>query len=158
MDMDNAAQLGASQMKAGVEQGKAAMEQFATASNQQLKDSVDKGLTALNDLNAQSKRNLEALVASVTAATKGAEALGAQAMSYTKKAMEENVQAAKALTGARTVQEVVELQTTFAKAAMEAYIAEMNRASEIVASTVKDSMRPLNERATSAVEAMQSVR
>ena len=158
MDMENAAQLGVSQMKAGVEQGKAAMEQLTTASNHQMKESVDKGLAALNDLNAQSKRNLEALVASVTAATKGAEALGAHAMSYTKKAMEQNAQAAKAMTSARTVQEVVELQTSFAKSAMEAYIAEMNRASEIVAATVKDSMRPLNERATSAVEAMQSVR
>ena len=158
MDMNETAQLGVSQVKAGVEQGKAAMEQFATASNQQMKASVDKGLSALNELNAQSKRNLEALVASVTAATKGAEALGAQAMAYTKKAMEGNVEAAKAMSGARSVQEVVELQTAFAKSAMEAYIAEVNRASEIVASTVKDSMRPLNERATSAVETLQSVR
>lgn len=154
MDMET----GASQMKAGIEQGKAAMEQFATTGNQQIKASVDKSLAALNDLNAQSKRNLEALVASVTAATKGAEALGAHAMTYSKKALDGNVEAAKALSGARSVQEVVELQTSFAKSAMEAYMAEMNRASEIVASTVKDAMRPLSERATATVEAMQSVR
>ena len=39
---------------------------------------------------------------------------------------------------------------------MESYIAQMNYASEIVASAVKDTIKPLNERATSLVEAVQS--
>lgn len=145
-------------MKAGMAQGQATATQMAAATNQAFKDHVEKSLGAMTELNAQSKRNMEAMVASVTAATKGAEALGAQAMAYTKKALEGNVEAAKALSGARSVQEVVELQTSFAKSAMEAYIAEMNRASEIVSSTVKDSMRPLNERATATVETLQAAR
>src|SRR3954468_22920685 len=99
-------------MENGASAFKATVDQFATAGNQAFKEQVDKSLTALNDVNAQGKRNLEAVVASVTAATKGAEALGAQALAYSKKALEENIAQARALTGARSVQEVVELQTS----------------------------------------------
>ena len=134
------------------------VDQFATAGNQAFKDGVEKSLTALNEVNAQGKRNMEAVAASVTAAAKGAEVLGAQVVAYSKSAFEAQVAQAKSLATAKSLQEVVELQTSFAKAAMEAYIAELNRASEVVSSTVKDSMRPLNERATSVVEQFQAAR
>jgi phasin family protein len=145
-------------MADGAEQIRATVDQVTAAGNQAFKDATDKSLAALNDMNAHSKKNVEALIASVTAATKGAEALGAHAMAFTKKAVEDQASAAKALTGARSVQEVVELQTSFAKSAMEAYMAEMNRASEIVSAAVKDSIKPLNERATTFMETIQSKR
>ena len=143
---------------AAAETMKKTVEQFSTASNQAFKDGVEKSLASLNEVNAQGKRNLEALVASVTAATKGAEALGAQSVAYSKKAFEDQVSQAKALTGARSLQEVVELQTSFAKTSLEAYIAELNRASETVSAAVKDSLRPLNERASAVVEQFQAAR
>lgn len=137
---------------------KMTVDQFATAGNQAFKDGVEKSLTALNEVNAQGKRNMEAVAASVTAAAKGAETLGAQVVAYSKTAFEAQVAQAKSLATAKSLQEVVELQTAFAKSMMEGYIAEMNRASEVVSSTVKDSLRPLNERATSVVEQFQAAR
>ena len=135
-----------------------AMERTSAMTDQAFKDGMEKSLSALNELNAQSKRNLEAVVESVTAATKGAETLSNEAMAYTKKAVESQVEQAKALSGARSVQEVVEMQTSFAKTAMESYIAQMNKATEIMTSVVKESFRPLNERATALVETIQSAR
>jgi phasin family protein len=140
----------------GAETLKSTVEQFTTAGNQAFKDSIEKSLSALGEVNANQKKNLEAVVASVTAATKGAEALGAQAMAYSKKAMEDQVAAAKSLTSARSVQEVVELQTAYAKNAFEAYIAEMTKASETVSASVKESFQPLNERVTAFVEKIQA--
>ena len=134
------------------------VEQYSAAGSQAFKDGVEKSLASLNDINAQSKQNLEAMVAAATAATKGAEALGAQAIAFSKKSVEDNVAAAKTLSGAKSVQEVVELQTTWYKASLEAYMAEFNRASEIVAASVKDSLTPLNARVTAAVEKFQAVR
>jgi phasin family protein len=135
---------------------KSTVDQFTTAGNQAFKDGIEKSLSALGEANAHSKKNLEAAVASVTAATKGAEALGAQAMAYSKKAMDEHVAAAKSLSGAKSVQEVVELQTAYAKSALEAYISEMNKASETVAASVKECFLPLNERMTAFVERFQA--
>jgi phasin family protein len=133
-------------------------EKYSAAGAQTFKDAVDKSLSALNELNAQSKSNLEAIVASTTAATKGAETLGAQAMAYSKKAMEDGMAAARQLGSARSVQEVVELQTAYAKTALETYLAEVNKASETVAASLKECMTPLNARVTAAVEKFQAVR
>ena len=134
------------------------VEQFTTAGNVAFKDAVEKSLASLNEVNAHSKKNLEAVIASVTASTKGAEALGAQAMAYSKKAVEDQVAAAKSLSGAKSIQEVVELQTNYAKSAFEAYIAEFSKMSEMMSASVKESVKPLNERVTAAVERLQAAR
>lgn len=143
---------------AAAETMKKTVEQFSTASNQAFKDGVEKSLAALAEANTLSKKNFEAVVASVTAATKGAEALGAETFAYSKKAAEDQVAAVKSLASAKSVQEAMELQTTWAKSALEAYIAQMSKASEIVSASIKDSMKPLNERASAAVEKFQAAR
>jgi phasin family protein len=140
----------------GAETLKTTVEQFTTAGNQAFKDSIEKSLSALGEANTHSKKNMEAMVASVTAATKGAEALGAHAMAYSKKAVEDQVAAAKSLASAKSVQEVVELQTSYAKSALEAYVGQMNKASELVAASMKEAFQPLNERVTAMVEKIQA--
>ncbi|HEY1427164.1 MAG TPA: TIGR01841 family phasin [Caulobacteraceae bacterium] len=140
----------------GAETLKSTVEQFTTAQNQAFKDSIEKSLSALGEVNANSKKNLEAVVASATAAARGAEALGAQAISYSKKALEDQVAAARSLSGAKSVQEVVELQTAYAKSALEAYIAELTKASETVSASVKECFQPISERVTALVEKVQA--
>jgi len=66
--------------------------------------------------------------------------------------------AARSLGAARSVQEVIELQTTFAKTALEAYLAQVNKASETAAAAFKESLTPLNARMTAAVEKFQAAR
>jgi len=143
---------------AAAEAAKNTVEQFTTASNVAFKEGVEKSLAAMNEANAHSKKNLEAMVASATASAKGAEALGAQAMAFSKALFDTNVTAAKSLAGAKSVQEVVELQTAFAKSALETYMSEFGKMSDTVSSSVKESMKPLNERVTAVVEKFQAVR
>jgi phasin family protein len=145
-------------MAASTDTAKSAVEQFTTAGNKAFKDTFEKSLSAFSELNADTKKNFEAVVASVTAATKGAETLGAHAVAFSKKAVEDQVAAAKTLAAAKSVQEVVELQTGFAKSAFETYVAEMNKMAEIVAASVKESSLPLNARVTAFVERVQATR
>lgn len=145
-------------MANGAETVKNTVEQFTSAGSTAFKEQVEKSLSALNDVNAQSKHNLEAVVASVTAATKGAEALGAQVIAFSKESMQSQVAAAKSLTSAKSVQEAVELQTAYAKSAMETMMAQMTKMSETATASVKDSMMPLNARMTAMVEKMQAAR
>ena len=140
------------------ETAKSTVEQFTAASNTAFKDGVEKTMAAINEANSNSKKNLEAVVASVTAAAKGAETVGAQAMAFSKKAFDEQVTAARTLAAAKSVQEVVELQTTLARTFLENYMAEVGKLTETVSSSVKDSMKPLNERVTDLVEKMQAAR
>ena len=143
---------------AAAEAVKSTVEQFTSASNVAFKDGVEKTLAAFNEANTHSKKNLEAVVASVTAAAKGAEVVGAQAMAFSKKTFDDQVAAARSLAGAKSVQEVVELQTTFARSFLENYMAEFGKLTETVSSSVKDSMKPLNERVTDVVERIQATR
>lgn len=145
-------------MATGAEAVKKTVEQASAAGNQAFREGVEKSLGALTEINVQGKRNLEALVESVTAATRGAEALGAQSLAYGKKSWEDGVNAAQALAGAKSVQEVVELQTGFAKSAIETYLGEVTRMTDTLTAAVKDSFKPLNERMTATVEKAQSAR
>jgi phasin family protein len=145
-------------MATAAETAKATAERFAETGNQAFKESVEKSLAAFADINSHSKRNLEAVVASVTAATKGAESLGAQVTAFSKKAAEDHMAATKTLTSAKSLQEAVELQTTYAKTFLDAYLAEMNKWSDIVSGSVKESLRPINERVSAVVEQFQTAR
>jgi phasin family protein len=140
------------------ETAKSTVEQFTAASGVAFKDGVEKTLAAFNEANTHSKKNVEAVVASVTAAAKGAETLGAQAMAFSKKTFDDQVAAARSLAGAKSVQEVVELQTGYARSFLENYMAEFGKLTETVSTSVKDSMKPLNERVTDLVERIQAAR
>ena len=140
------------------ETAKSTVEQFTAASGVAFKDGVEKTLAAFSEANTHSKKNVEAVVASVTAAAKGAETLGAQAMAYSKKTFDDQVAAARSLASAKSVQEVVELQTGYARSFLENYMAEFGKLTETVSTSVKDSMKPLNERVTDLVEKLQAAR
>ncbi|WP_309629492.1 TIGR01841 family phasin [Brevundimonas sp.] len=140
------------------EQFKAQAEQFQAKGTQALREGVEKTSATIAELSAQSKQNLEALTASATAAQKGAEALSAQVVSYTKSSWENGVAAAQTISQARSIQELIELQTNFAKSAMETYLSEVTKMTETVTGSVKDSFKPINERVTASVEKFQAAR
>ena len=98
------------------------------------------------------------MVESAAAAQKGAEALSQQAVAYGKKSWEDGVAAAQSFSQARSVQELFELQTNWAKSAAEAYLAEFGKATETMTASVKDSFKPINERVSAAVEQFQAAR
>ena len=145
-------------VKASGEQFKAQSEKVQAAGTQALKEGLEKSTAAFGELSAQSKQNLEALTASATAAQKGAEALSAQALSYGKTSWETGVAAAQTIAKARSVQELIELQTNFAKSAMETYLSEVTKMTETLTGSVKESFKPINERVTASVEKFQAAR
>ncbi|HEV2365219.1 MAG TPA: TIGR01841 family phasin [Caulobacteraceae bacterium] len=134
-----------------------ANETLAAASGA-FKDQVEKSVAAMRDLSAYSAKNFEALVASATAAAKGAEALGAQALAFSKKSLEDQAAAAKAMTTAKSVQELIEAQTSFARSAFEAYVAEATKMGETFTASVRETVQPISERVTAFVERVQAVR
>ncbi len=137
---------------------KANADQAQAAGTKAFRDVAEKSAASLTEMNAQGKQNLEAMVASAAAAQKGVETLSAQSVAFTKKSWEDGVAAAKSMTQARSIQELLELQTTWAKSATEAYLAEVTRATDVLTASVKDSFQPINERVTASVEKFQAAR
>ncbi len=133
-------------------------EAVQTAGAKAFREGVDKSIASLTELNAHGKKNLEAVVECATAAQRGAEALSQEALSYSKKSWEDGVAAAQSLSRARSVQELVELQTAWAKSATEAYLAQFSKAADIFSASVNDTIKPLNARVTETVESFQATR
>lgn len=133
-------------------------EKVQAAGAKAFREGLDRTTASLSDLSAESKQNLDAVVASAAAAQKGAETLSAQALSYGKTSWESGVAAAQSMAKVRSVQELIELQTSYTKSAMEVYLAEVTKATDVFTASVKDSFKPINERVTATVEKFQAAR
>ena len=149
---------GKTQMATSTKTARDTVETMTAAGNEAFKEGFEKTIKSFNEAGSFHKENLDAVIASATAAGKGAEKLNADTIAFAKKSMEDTVAASKALTSAKSVQEMVEVHTNFVKSSMDAYLAQINTVTDLYAGTVKDSMAPLNARVSAAVEMVQSQR
>ena len=120
------------QVKTSAEKAQAQAEKIQAAGAQAFREAADKSVAGLTELNVEGKKNLEAVVASAAAA--------------------------QSLAAARSVQEALELQTAYAKSAAETYLAEVTRMTDLFTASVKDSVKPINERVSASVEKFQAAR
>lgn len=133
-------------------------EQTNGAAKAAFGDAVQQTLTTFSGVSADGSKNLEALMASANAATKGFEALRAQVASYSQAALQNQWTAVSQLASASSPQNAVELQTAFAKNALESYLAGVASWSETLSATVRDTMQPLTDRAAASFERLQASR
>jgi phasin family protein len=133
-----------------------AFEQVTTASSEAVRENIDRGLAALSEASAFGKQNVEAWLASAAAAQKGLEALSARAVAFQKKALEDHVAATKSLMSSKSVQELVEKQSAYAKSSFEAYVAELSGVSDLVAGVAKDTLQPINDRVNAVGQLIQT--
>ena len=133
-----------------------AFEQVSAASNEAVRENIDRSLAALSEVSAFGKQYFEAWLVSSTAALRGFEAISARSVGFQKQALENHVAAAKSLMTSKSVQEFVEKQNEYAKGAFEAYVAELSSVSDLVAGVAKDALQPINERVTAVGQFVQT--
>ena len=134
------------------------LETVTAASNEAFKEGFEKSLSAVNEFSAFQKDTVDAVIASATTASKSIEELNSSAIAFAKKSMEDGVAAAKTMAGAKSVQELIEIQADFTKSSLDAYLSEVNKSSDLISSLMKESFKPLNDRMVAAVETLQSQR
>lgn len=139
-----------------IEQASEQLEQFTAVGQEKFREGVDRSLAAASELGAFGKENMEAFIASATAASKGMEALSARAVAYSKQAMEQHMAATKSMMASKSVQEFVEKQSEYTRSVFDGYVAEMNKFSDLMTGVTKDAMKPLNERMTAVGALVQS--
>ncbi len=133
-----------------------AFEQMTGASNEAVRENIDRSLAAMSEASSFGKQNIEAWVASAAAAQKGFEALSARTVAFQKEAMEKHVAAAKSLMTSKSVQEFVEKQNDYAKSSFEAYVAELTTVSELVSGVAKETIAPINDRVNAVGQFIQT--
>ena len=126
------------------------------AAGRQTVEAVTKAFKGYDELVAAGKDNLDAVVQANTAAVAGAKRLNTEFSAYLKAAYKANLEVAKAVTGAKTVQEAVELQTVHARATMDTALTKGAELSEVAIAVANDVAEPLQARTKVAFDKLMT--
>jgi phasin family protein len=105
-----------------------------------------------DDLAASGKAGIEAWSAAGAAYGKGMEAIGGEMFSFAKQMLDGNVAATKAILGAKTLNEVMELNSEYARAGFDGLMAQGTKVGELATKVAQDAVEPLNAEFTATVE------
>ena len=125
---------------------------------EKVKETFEKSFAYLGDLGTFGKENMDAWMETATITGKGIEALSTETATYTKVAMEQSAEAAKAAFSAKNIQEIVEIQSDFSKTIFDAYLAQVNKVAELVSETTTKAAEPINGRVNAFVNLVQGAR
>jgi len=110
----------------------------------------------LQGVSSFNQQTLEAFAKSSEIAAKAFEGIGREVAAYTKTSFEERVAAAQDLATAKTLPELFEKQTAFARSAFEGWVQQASRLSEIYTAAVKDIAAPISERFSAAAQEVKA--
>ncbi|UCH74101.1 MAG: phasin family protein [Rhodospirillales bacterium] len=135
----------------------APVEATVEAVTEQVEKQVEKAAAVAaqgyGDFAVLQKEAFDALVRSGEILTKGAEALGKEYLAFAQEAAEANNQAAKALMGAKSVTEFVQLQSDYFRISLDKSVDEGTKLSEMSMKIATEAFEPLQKQMTAAVEA-----
>ena len=103
------------------------------------------------DYQKLSKDGLDAAVRSFGELNRGFQALAAEVTDYSKKAFEDSFRAWEDLLGARSMGQVIEIQSQYAKRAYDSYMSEMSKLGEMYLSIARSASKPVERTAARKV-------
>ena len=92
----------------------------------------------------------DAAVSSFGEVNKGLQAIAAEVTAYSKKAFEDGTRAFEQLLGAKSFEQVIEIQSQYAKNAYDTYIAELSKLGEMYAGLTRNAYKPVEQAAAKA--------
>ena len=134
------------------------VEEFTAEAKKTMEEGVEKMSQGLESATQFSQDNVEAVVASSKVVAKAAEEMNAEMVAFSKKSYEDSMAAAKEFTSVKSVNELFEKQTEFAKASFEGFVAEATKLNEMYSAAAKSAFAPLNDRFTAAADMVKTYR
>jgi phasin family protein len=99
-----------------------------------------------------SRDNMAALIKANTVLSQGLEAIGKEFMGYAKHSFETAAETAKALLAAKTIEDVVQLNTEYAKSSVERMIERSAKLSEMGVKVANETLAPLGGRVEATIQ------
>jgi hypothetical protein len=96
-----------------------------------------------DDFQKTAKDNMDATVKAFGLYAKNAQTIATETADYAKKSYEANAAHVEKLFAVKTLDKAVELNTEFAKAAYEGFVAQSTRIGNLYADFAKEAMRPV---------------
>lgn len=134
------------------------LESVVTASSDALKQGFEKAVKGYDNVATFNKATIDAVMQSASAASKGIEAINAETLAFSKQSIEDAVSATKAALTSRSIQELVEINSDFAKSAFDSYVGQVTKLGDLFVSLAKGTVEPLNGRTAALMEIVQSSR
>jgi phasin family protein len=101
-------------------------------------------MSALNfeDFQNYSKQQMELFTTFATTLSKGAQEIAAETADYSKHSLAAGSEVVEKLLGAKTVESAIQIQTDYAKAAYEGFVAKTTKINEILAKVAGEAFKP----------------
>jgi len=128
------------------------VEQAVQATREQVEKASAAATQGYGDFTAFQKDAFDALVRSSEILARGAEALGKEYFSFAQHTATANSEATKALLAARSLQEVVDLQSKMVRTNFDKSVDEGGKISEMSLKIASDAFEPLQKQISVAVE------
>ena len=94
-----------------------------------------------------SKDGFDASVRSLGEVSKGFQAIAATVVDYSKKSFEDGTRAFERLIGAKSFEQVWEIQSQYAKKAFDAYVAQASKIGEMYVNLARSAYQPVEQAA-----------
>jgi len=117
-----------------------------------IKNAFDNFSQNIDTFSGFTKEAADALVKSSGKTSKNVEGIVAEVMNCTKSNIENCVSSAKDLAAARSIEQVIAIQTQQSKKYFENYVSQMTKMSELFVNLSKDATSPVTEQATAFSE------
>ena len=134
------------------------VENVMKSGNEAMKNGMETWTKAMERFSGFGKENVEAYMKATTAVTKAFERINGEVVSFSKQQVEDGVAAFKAVSSAKSVHEAWEVQTDFAKSALDSYIAQATKINDLWMDAAKQAVEPMTARFSALSEAVQEVR
>ena len=133
-------------------------DEAVTVTKQGLDQAAGRMFQNLDQFSAFGKENVDAVVKSSQALTKGVEELSRQVLGYAQQAIEMNVNATRALMGVKSLREFADVQNDLTKTGFDTFVQESTKLSEMAIKTTSEAFEPINSRATAVFETFSRAR
>lgn len=122
------------------------------ATQAKMKQGVEKAMKTAEELVAFSQGNVEAVIKSGQIWATGVQDLSKHLAAAAQASLDESMSAFKALTSVKSLKDAIELQSSFARAALEKSLAESGKLTDASFKLTEQAMAPITARVTVAVE------
>ncbi|MGF1446467.1 MAG: phasin family protein [Pikeienuella sp.] len=126
------------------------VEEFTAEAQKTMENSVEKLTKTVEDVAAFGRQNMDAMVLASKRAAKVAEEMNAEIAAYAKKSYEDSLAAAKDMSESKSITELFEKQSAFAKNSMEDFVARTSKVNEMMIAASQEIFAPLTDRVTAA--------
>jgi phasin family protein len=99
-------------------------------------------MVKVEDIQQYGKEQLETVVASATTLQHGMQAIASAYGDYTKKSFEDTKSMVEKLSGVKSLDKAIEVQTEYAKTAYEGFVAEATKLGALYTDLAKEAYKP----------------